>query len=107
LFSFVLFGRAGLDFVRAWLYGCLRAALAFGFNCLGGENVDYNYINEMKNEPHPSHEMTEWESTIVTIISTSRFGKFRKCKNCGAEQAETVAGKAMHEELKNPCLLEN
>ena len=54
-------------------------------------------------EPHPSHDMTDWEHTIVMLVSTSRFGKFRMCKNCEAEQAETVAGKAMHDELKYPC----
>lgn len=57
----------------------------------------------MKQEPHPSHKMTEWESTIVTLISTSRFGEIRECENCGGEHARTVAGEAMHDELKYPC----
>ena len=55
-------------------------------------------------DPHPSHKMTEWENTIVQISSTPRFGRIRECIYCGAEQAETVAGKAMHDELKYPCL---
>jgi hypothetical protein len=52
---------------------------------------------------HPSHKMTKWKSSIVTLIATSRFGRIRKCKRCEAEQAETVAGKAMHPELRKPC----
>lgn len=56
-----------------------------------------------KQTPHPSHDMTEWESTIVTIIETPRFGMFRKCKNCEAEQAVTAAGEGFHAELKYPC----
>jgi len=57
----------------------------------------------MKHEPHPTHEMTEWRGAIVTLISTSRFGEIRTCKNCEAEHARTVAGEAMHDELKYPC----
>lgn len=54
-------------------------------------------------EPHASHDMTEWESSIVTITSTARFGSIRECKNCGAEHAKTVAGEAMEDELYSPC----
>ncbi len=57
----------------------------------------------MKNKVHKTHRMGKWESQIVTLISTSRFGKWRQCKICGAEQAETAAGKAMFPELKLPC----
>lgn len=53
--------------------------------------------------PHSSHEMTEWESTIVTLISTSRFGDIRKCKHCEAEHARTAAGEAHHDELEVKC----
>ena len=56
---------------------------------------------------HPSHKMGKWEHTIVTIIATSRFGKIRRCKHCKAEQAETVAGKAMHDELRVECTKED
>lgn len=52
---------------------------------------------------HPSHDMTEWEETIVTLNSTSRFGQLRKCKKCEAEQAKTVAGEGTHDELYEPC----
>lgn len=52
---------------------------------------------------HPSHEMGEWEHTVVTIYSTSRYGKLRKCKKCEAEEAETIAGKAQHPELFWEC----
>lgn len=34
---------------------------------------------------HPSHEMTEWESTTVTIVATPRMGQIRECENCGYE----------------------
>lgn len=57
----------------------------------------------MNLNPHPSHDMTDWASTIVTITSTARFGSLRECKNCGAEHAKTVAGEAMHDELYEPC----
>ena len=53
--------------------------------------------------PHRSHNMTDWKSTIVTLISTSRFGELRECRNCGGEHAFTVAGEAMHVELTRPC----
>ena len=52
---------------------------------------------------HGSHEMTEWENSVVTLIATSRFGSIRECKKCGAEQAETVCGKGTHKELNEPC----
>jgi hypothetical protein len=54
-------------------------------------------------EPHASHKMSEWENTIVTLVETARFGSIRKCINCGAEHARTVAGQAAHEELSKPC----
>jgi len=57
----------------------------------------------MPREIHPSHEMTEFESTIVTIISTPRFGSLRECKHCGAEHAKTVAGEGHHDELFERC----
>ena len=57
-----------------------------------------------RKEPHASHDMTEWESTIVTLANTPRFGQIRECKNCGAEEAKTVAGHAMHDELYTRCV---
>lgn len=57
-----------------------------------------------KKEVHPSHDMTEWRSTIVTLIETPRFGTIRECKNCCAEHAKTAAGEGMHDELLEPCL---
>lgn len=59
--------------------------------------------NVEKFKPHPSHDMTEWESAVVTLISTSRFGEIRECKKCGAEHARTVCGEDMHDELKYEC----
>lgn len=55
------------------------------------------------NKIHDSHVMSEWESTVVTLISTPRFGRVRHCIHCNAEHAETVAGSVMHEELKVKC----
>jgi len=52
---------------------------------------------------HATHKMGEWQHTIVTIGCTSRFGKIRICEYCEHEQAETVSGKAIHEELTQPC----
>ena len=60
-------------------------------------NVDKDF------KPHESHDMTEWENTIVTISSTSRFGDIRECKKCTAEEARTVCGHAAHNELSKPC----
>ncbi len=48
--------------------------------------------------------MSEWRETIVTLIATSRFGEIRECENCEAEQARTVAGEAMHDELLVKCV---
>lgn len=53
---------------------------------------------------HPSHKMTEFRDTIVTITCTPRFGSIRECEYCGAEHAKTVAGQAMHDELHTQCL---
>ena len=58
----------------------------------------------MKHAPHNSHDMTEWEDTIVTIGCTPRFGSLRKCKNCEGEHAKTVAGEYMTPKLSRECL---
>lgn len=52
---------------------------------------------------HESHDMTEWEPSVVTIIETPRFGRIRQCKHCGGEQAETASGKGTHDELLKQC----
>ena len=53
---------------------------------------------------HPSHDMTDWENTIITISCTPRFGRIRECRQCGGEHAETVAGKAIHDGLRYECI---
>lgn len=68
----------------------------YSANALEGER-------SMKNEIHQSHDMSKWENTIITITSTPRFGKIRVCKKCGAEQAETVCGVEIQDELQKPC----
>lgn len=52
---------------------------------------------------HPTHRMTKWRSTIVTIIATPRFGRLRECKKCGLEQAETGQGYFTNGPLLSPC----
>lgn len=52
---------------------------------------------------HPSHKMTRWESSIVTLLETSRFGIIRRCKKCDGEQAMTAAGRGTHPELSHEC----
>ena len=54
-------------------------------------------------EVHESHKMSEWESAIVTLVSTPRFGQIRFCLDCGAEHGKTVAGEALEDELLKPC----
>lgn len=54
-------------------------------------------------KPHETHDMSEWDNTIVTLVETPRFGRIRHCLNCGAEQAETAAGRSAHKELANSC----
>lgn len=50
-----------------------------------------------------SHKMTEWENTIVTLISTPRFGSIRRCLNCEGEHAKTVCGEDCHDSLLHKC----
>lgn len=57
-------------------------------------------------QPHPSHRLSGWERTIVTLSGTSRHGRVRSCVRCDAEEAETVAGRAIHDELVRPCYYE-
>jgi hypothetical protein len=52
---------------------------------------------------HPSHKMTKWEGSIITLINTPRFGEIRECKKCGGEQAITVSGDGTHPELRVQC----
>lgn len=52
---------------------------------------------------HPSHRMTPWESTIITITCTPRFGRIRECRRCGIEQAETVTGRHTNGPLTEKC----
>lgn len=49
--------------------------------------------------------MTEWENTIVTLISTPRFGSIRRCLNCEGEHAKTVCGEDCHDSLLHKCEL--
>lgn len=58
---------------------------------------------DKKFQPHETHAMTEWHSTIVTLINTPRFGKWRKCKKCGAEEAKSVCGHKWHGALEKKC----
>ena len=57
----------------------------------------------LKHTPHPSHKMNDWESTVVTILATPRFGALRSCVQCDGEHAVSVCGEAMHEILERQC----
>ena len=46
----------------------------------------------MGKEPHASHKMGAWESTLVSCASNDRFGKIRECENCGGR--DVIAGGA-------------
>lgn len=39
-------------------------------------------------QPHPSHQMKEWRSTILNFGGSDRFGSIRSCSECGAEEAK-------------------
>lgn len=39
-------------------------------------------------EPHKTHKMGEWSSTIVACASNDRFGQVRKCKVCGGRDVK-------------------
>lgn len=53
---------------------------------------------------HATHKMEDWKSTIVTHSSgNSRFGKERKCSECGAIQIQSVGGKETEDELLEAC----
>lgn len=55
-------------------------------------------------QPHQSHDMTDWKSTIVTLTETSRFGEVRRCTACGCEHVRTAAGEVMNSELSEECV---
>lgn len=54
-------------------------------------------------EIHPSHTMSEWRSTIISMPNSDRFGQIRVCEACEAEQAKTVTGTFTHKELWSAC----
>lgn len=54
-------------------------------------------------EVHWTHRMGPWESEVVTILETPRFGSLRSCRACGGEQARTAAGHGTDPELRRPC----
>ena len=55
--------------------------------------------------PHPSHRMGRPFSTtgILTGASTPRFLTVRECEACGADQARSVCGEAISNDLTAPC----
>lgn len=65
------------------------------------EMVAVSYIEE----PHESHKMDGWESTIVACASNDRLGKVRECKKCeGRDVKAGGAGSRYHDpELSKPC----
>lgn len=39
-------------------------------------------------EPHASHRMGAWESTLVACASNDRFGQIRECAACGGRDVK-------------------
>ena len=52
--------------------------------------------------PHASHVMGKWESTILAPSGTERFYDIRKCVNCGCSEAKGNAHLA-DDELEQLC----
>lgn len=52
----------------------------------------------MNDEPHSSHKMTAWSSTIVACASNDRFGMVRECSKCGGRDVKAGgAGSRYHD----------
>jgi hypothetical protein len=62
-------------------------------------------VKDHKLNPHSSHDMTDWESSVITLFDAPRFGRMRRCKRCRAEHAYSVRGEAMRGELYRACLM--
>lgn len=56
-------------------------------------------------EPHPTHDMTEWKSTICELSNNDRFGQNRECKKCkGRDYRCGGAGSRWQDrQLLRPC----
>jgi hypothetical protein len=61
----------------------------------------------LRKKIHESHKMGPWRGTVITLISTSRFGEIRVCLICGAEHARTACGEDYHDELMLKCEEQN
>lgn len=89
-------------YLPCYLLGIM--ALTFGIIAMVGVMKDSQArCRGMKVVIHESHKMTPWESTIVTLISTPRFGQIRRCEKCKAEHAKTASGEDCHHELIAKC----
>jgi hypothetical protein len=62
------------------------------------------HFHKYLNSVHESHEMTDWRTEIMAPAGTSRFYKYRECKNCGGAQYYHAAGKFIDNKLKNICV---
>lgn len=60
-------------------------------------------------EPHESHVMTEWQSTICQLANADRFGRRRICTICeGEDYLCGGAGSRWQDTwLGDPCVDEN
>jgi hypothetical protein len=56
-----------------------------------------------KSIPHKSHKMSKQRCEILAPCGTPRFYAVRRCKQCGAEQAEHAAGRFCDPELLKAC----
>jgi len=57
---------------------------------------------KLTQEPHGTHNMTEWESTICQLSNNARFGRCRECRNCGG-QDYLCGGAGSRWQDKNLC----
>ena len=59
----------------------------------------------VKQEPHESHKMTEWVSTVCVLSNNDRFGRKRKCEKCNGEDylCGGPGSRWQSKELSKPC----
>jgi hypothetical protein len=73
--------------------------------------IDALSLNQvgMSQEPDESHQMGDWESTLVSCASIGRFGSVRTCKVCGGIDVRAGgAGSRYHsDEMALPCKPQN
>lgn len=56
-------------------------------------------------EPHSTHSMTDWKSTICQLSNNDRFGRSRVCEVCGGRDYLCGGAGSRWQDtcLSNPC----